>query len=116
MEVDLNSPEPDPVSYGPYPVNRFINGMRGNAEFLMPPTNSLRNGILLHTGEWAGWYPSHTMPNSQGCIHGHPDDIRNVWEILVNQCNVEVRPNPYGQQPYPYKPQGIASIEQVNCQ
>jgi len=116
MEVDLNSPEPNPAVYGPYPVNRFINGQRGNAEFLMTPTGSVRNGILLHTGEWPGWEPYMDMPNSEGCIHGHPDDIKNIWEILVSQCGVEVRDNPYGQQPYPYQPQGVASIEQVNCQ
>ena len=116
MEVDLNSPEPDPTKYGPYPVNRFINGMRGNAEFLMTRTNSVRNGILLHTGEWPNWSPSEDMPNSEGCIHAHPDDIKNIWQILVSQCGVEVRDNPYGQQPYPYQPQGIATIEQVNCQ
>jgi hypothetical protein len=27
---DLQTPEPDPVSYGPYPVNRAVQGLRGN--------------------------------------------------------------------------------------
>jgi hypothetical protein len=27
--LDLNSPEPDPVSYGPYPINRFVQGLKG---------------------------------------------------------------------------------------
>lgn len=31
VEVDLNSPEPDPASYGPWPVNRFVHGLDGNA-------------------------------------------------------------------------------------
>jgi len=31
MEIDLNSPEPDPTSYGPWPVNRFVRGLDGNA-------------------------------------------------------------------------------------
>lgn len=29
-EFDLNSPEDDPASYGPYPVNRFVHGLQGN--------------------------------------------------------------------------------------
>lgn len=48
MEFDLNTPEPDPKSYGPYPVNRAVNGLKGNAAFLIP---NIRNGILMHTGE-----------------------------------------------------------------
>jgi hypothetical protein len=115
MEFDLNSPEPNATLYGPYPINRVINGMKGNGAFLMTPTNSVRNGILMHTGEWPGWNPSMKMPNSEGCIHGHPEDIEDVWQILIG-LGVQVRPNPYGQQPYPYPAQGIISIEQVGCQ
>lgn len=39
IEVDLNSPEPDPASYGPWPVNRFVHGLDGNAGIckLCPP-------------------------------------------------------------------------------
>ena len=33
MAIDLNSPEPNPEEYGPYPVNRVVKGLRGNAEF-----------------------------------------------------------------------------------
>ncbi len=39
VEMDLNSPEPDPASYGPWPVNRFVHGLDGNAalrKFLHP--------------------------------------------------------------------------------
>lgn len=32
---DLNSPEPDPVSYGPYPVNRAVQGLKGIGLVLM---------------------------------------------------------------------------------
>jgi len=28
-EIDLNSPEPDPQLYGPYPVNRVVKGLEG---------------------------------------------------------------------------------------
>lgn len=46
-EFDLNTPEDIPKLYGPYPVNRAVQGIRGNAKFLIP---SYRNGILMHTG------------------------------------------------------------------
>jgi hypothetical protein len=51
VELDLNAPEGEPSLYGPYPVNRFVQGKAGNAGFLVP---SLRNGILVHTGEPEG--------------------------------------------------------------
>jgi hypothetical protein len=114
IEVDLNTPEPDPKLYGPYPVTRLVRGLKGNAQFLMP---NIRDGLLLHTGNWYGaprfalvlfcvfillilinhsscrptwcrsvpghpWDPSQTMPNSDGCIHGHPNDIKAVAEML----------------------------------
>jgi len=50
-----------------------------------------------------------------GCVHAHPEDIAIVWRKLVS-IGVQVRENPFGQQPYPFKPQGIAVIEQVGCQ
>ena len=59
MELDLNTPEPDPKEYGPYPVNRAVRGLRGNALLLLP---NIRSGILLHTGEWPGWAPPSMMP------------------------------------------------------
>ncbi len=31
VEMDLNSPEPDPALYGPWPVNRVVRGLDGNA-------------------------------------------------------------------------------------
>ncbi len=33
VEIDLNSPEPDPDVYGPWPVNRIVRGLDGNAAF-----------------------------------------------------------------------------------
>lgn len=38
---------------------------QGNAAFLIP---HIRNGILLHTGEWPGWAPPAIMPNSAGTM------------------------------------------------
>jgi hypothetical protein len=92
-----------------------MNGIDGNVKFLLAPTGAIRTGILLHTGIWPGWNNTSDMPNSDGCVHGHPEDIAIVWRKLV-AIGVEVRPNPFGQQPYPYKAQGIAVIEQVGCQ
>ncbi len=67
FEFDLNSPEPDPVPYGPYPVNR--DSRPGNAALVITNDNTttLRRGILMHTGQWAGWQPPMPMPNSDGC-------------------------------------------------
>jgi hypothetical protein len=110
MSFDLNSPEPDPISYGPYPVNRAVQGLEGNAAMVI---SYIRDGILMHTGEWAGWNPSMPMPNSHGCIHAHPQDIKDVWDLLVS-IGVEVRNNTFGKLPYPYPTQGILSIEQLD--
>jgi len=107
---DLNSPESDPVSFGPYPINRAVQGIKGNAFIVI---SNIRDGILMHTGEWSNWNPSMPMPNSHGCVHGHPQDIKQVWKMLVS-IGVEVRNNTNGKLPYPYKPQGILSIEQVD--
>jgi len=111
MTFDLNSPEPDPVSYGPYPVNRAVQGLEGNAKFLI---SDIRDGILLHTGEWANWQTWMPMPNSHGCIHAHPEDIKTIWQILVHTLNVTVHPNTGGKLPYPYTPQGILSVETID--
>jgi hypothetical protein len=99
---DLNSPEDEPRLFGPYPVNRFVNGALGNQAFLI---SNVRDGMcvpgagwraggrrvtgraarsLMHTGEWpAPWNTSMDMPNSDGCVHGHPEDIKRVWQLLV---------------------------------
>lgn len=111
MTFDLNSPEDDPKSFGPFPVNRAVLGLSGNAEFLLPYA---RNGILMHTGEWEGWAPPQPMPDSHGCVHAWPDAIENVWHILVDKLGVEVRNNTFGQLPYPYVPQGLLSVEQFD--
>jgi len=117
FECDLNSPEGIPSQYGPFPINRFVAGLKGNGEFLLPKSNTIRSGILMHTGIWYpyGWLPWKDMPNSSGCVHGHPKDIEIVWKKLVS-IGVEVRENPGGQQPYPYTPQGLMSVEWVGCQ
>jgi peptidoglycan hydrolase-like protein with peptidoglycan-binding domain len=116
--LDLNSPEEDPVSFGPYPVNRFITGVAGNQGIYSPAANKtflsdVRDGILIHTGEWPGWNPSQPMPNSHGCIHCHPDDIKTIWLILVS-LGVQVRNNTNGALPYPYAPQGVVSVELID--
>lgn len=74
IEIDLNTPEPDPKLYGPWPVNRLVRGLAGNAKWLLP---TIRDGQLLHTGKWSTpdrpWTPTDPMPNSEGCIHAHPE-------------------------------------------
>jgi peptidoglycan hydrolase-like protein with peptidoglycan-binding domain len=105
---DLNSPEDDPVDFGPYPINRFVTGIKGNAAVVI---SDIRDGILLHTGEWPNWNASMPMPNSHGCIHGHPNDIFMVWQILTTQLGVVVHNNTDGKLPYPWIPQGLVSVE-----
>ena len=114
--LDLNSPEECAECadlYGPYPVNRLVRGLAGNAGFLLP---AMRNGILLRTGGWAnhsGWTPDQPMPNSAGCVHAHPDDVHTIWRLLVERCGVEVRNNTGGQLPYPFQPQGLVAVVEV---
>jgi len=108
VEVDLNSPEDEPKLYGKWPVTRFVKGVQGNAKFLVP---SIRNGILLHTGEWANWTTAEAMPDSAGCVHSWPENIVKIWKTATGPgVGAKVRPNTSGKVPYPYKPQGIASV------
>jgi len=112
--LDLNSPEDDPKDFGPYPINRLVKGIEGNAALLLQNTvTTPRSGILIHTGEWDNWAPPDTMPNSDGCIHTWPDFCDLVWQILVT-LGANIRNNPGGVLPYQYAPQGIISIEQYD--
>jgi hypothetical protein len=56
-----------------------VLGLTSNARFLQ---TNIRDGILLHTGNWTTasqpWDETMTMPNSAGCVHGHPTDIKKV--------------------------------------
>jgi len=112
VEVDLNSPEPDPDLYGPYPVNRLVKGLDGNAKLMLP---NLRDGLLIHTGNWSTasqpWDPSMDMPDSSGCIHAHPEDVKKIYHTLTNKLGVKVNDNTFSGKNYPYKCQGIAVIE-----
>lgn len=114
FEIDLNSPEPDPALYGPWPVNRLVRGLEGNALMLTP---NIRDGMLVHTGNWTegsgastGWNPTMTMPNSAGCLHSHPSSIERIYKALLS-LGVKVNDNPFSGKDYPYKPQGVAVVE-----
>lgn len=78
---------------------------------------SIRDGLLLHTGNWTtedvDWNNSVDMPNSSGCVHGHPDDVEKIYNILLS-LGVVVHDNPYSGKNYPYKCQGIAVVEQMD--
>jgi hypothetical protein len=114
VEMDLNTPEPDPQVYGPWNVNRIVRGLDGNAKTLLP---NIRDGILIHTGNWTtatvNWKPSMDMPNSSGCIHGHPNDVQAIADILAS-LGVKANPNTYSGKNYPYKAQGVAVIELID--
>ena len=106
VEIDLNSPEGEPKLYGPYPVTRFVHGLKGNAAFLIP---DVRNGILIHTGEWPGWKSSEPMPNSAGCVHTWPEYVKRIWETAT-KLGAKTRKNPFGKLPYPFSAQALASV------
>jgi len=114
VEMDLNSPEPTPSVYGPWPVNRIVRGLEGNALMMLP---NLRDGLLLHTGNWTSaehpWNPTMDMPNSSGCIHAHPEDVERIYQILVKQ-GVKVNDNTFSGKNYPYATQGVGVIELVD--
>ena len=121
--MDLNTPEPIIKSFGPYPVLRFVKGLKGNSAigreghvtkdgadtFL----SDYRSGILVHTGKWDDWDPTKQMPNSNGCVHAHPEDQKIITEILLS-IGVEANKNPFGKLPYPFKAQGVVSVEQID--
>ncbi len=114
---DLNSKEPIEKSYGPYPVLRVVKGLVGNSAIgygNKTLLSNFRSGILLHTGEWKDWDPTKPMPNSLGCMHCAPEDQKKVTDILVEKLGVKVRNNPFGQKPYPYQPQGLIAIEEID--
>ena len=55
------------------------------------------------------------MPDSDGCVHGHPTDVKTVADILrSNAVGAVAHKNVGGVVPYPYIPQGLLSIEQVD--
>ena len=49
------------------------------------------------------------MPNSDGCVHGHPTDIEAVVNDLLS-LGVVVNENPFSSTNYPYATQGIISV------
>ena len=50
--------------------------------------------------------------DSRGCIHVHPEDMKEIDRILA-ELGVKIRPNTLGKLPYPYKQQGILSVEEI---
>jgi hypothetical protein len=113
VEMDLNSPEPDPAVYGPWPVNRIVRGLEGNAQFMLP---YIRDGQLIHTGNWTdqGWSPEKPMPDSHGCVHSHPNHVERIYQALVN-IGVTINENPFSGKNYPFKPQGIGVIQLISA-
>ena len=111
FEIDLNTPEPDPQLYGPWPVNRLVRGLKGNAAWLTP---GIRDGMLIHTGNWTTaeqgeWTPDTAMPNSSGCLHSHPESVERIYKEL-EALGVTANENPFSGKNYPFQPQGIAVI------
>lgn len=117
IKCDLNTKEPNEKSFGPYPVIRAVKGIKGNAGIGMNRNDTFlsdyRSGILIHTGEWPNWNPAMNMPNSNGCLHVHPDDLKKIDSILMDELHVKLNVNTFGKRPYPYRCQGLLSIQQI---
>jgi peptidoglycan hydrolase-like protein with peptidoglycan-binding domain len=114
VEIDFNTPEPNAQEYGPWPVNRIVRGLDGNAKTLLP---NIRDGIMIHTGNWTTdtvtWEPTMDMPNSSGCIHAHPADVEKITSILFG-LGVKANANTFSGKNYPYQCQGVGVIELIN--
>jgi hypothetical protein len=53
------------------------------------------------------------MPDSSGCIHGHPSDVEKIYQLLEG-LGVVANENTFSGKNYPYKPQGIAVIQLID--
>ena len=71
----------------------------------------IRNGILLHTGEWPDWQDGDQMPDSDGCIHTYPNELNEIDNIVMNKLGVAAQTNEGGDGNY--TPQGIISVQQL---
>jgi hypothetical protein len=78
---------------------------------------NIRDGLLIHTGNWTtstvDWKPDMPMPDSSGCIHGHPSDVEKIYQLLEG-LGVVANENTFSGKNYPYKPQGIAVIQLID--
>ena len=98
---------------------RVVKGLKGNSAIRKENSNktflsNFRSGILLHTGIWVGWNKTQPMPNSHGCLKTHPDDMKTIVNLLISKTGAIANKNPFGKLPYPYSPQGIIAIEQID--
>lgn len=79
--------------------------------------SNIRDGLLIHTGNWTTettpWNPTMDMPNSAGCVHGHPSDVYMIYKLLEG-LGVVANNNTFTGIDYPYKCQGIAVVEQMD--
>ena len=63
--------------------------------------------------------PLHTLTpplhhyTTPGCVHSHPEHVERIYKALVG-LGVTVNPNTFSGKAYPYKPQGIAVIQQID--
>jgi len=44
----------------------------------------------------------------------HPTALLEIDSILVKELGVVIHTNPFGENPYPYIPQGLLSVEQID--
>lgn len=108
--IDFVTPEPPSAAdeFSIYDVFTTVQGIAGNMQTLP----KIRNGILLHSGQWEkyGWNPTQPMPNSAGCMQAHPDDLQYIG-VLLKGHGVEPHPNQYGKLPYLNSARGLVSVQ-----
>jgi len=116
MTVDFVVPNIDTGGFGPFPINKAMRGLKGNAamHFTLDGVSRIfhpgvRNGVYFHTGYWKQWTSvTQTMPESHGCVHVHPAGIKHLWDTFTY----------YGIKPTdmyhePLQERGLISIEVI---
>jgi hypothetical protein len=91
MTIDFVTPNMDLLGFGPWPINRVLRGLKGNAAIKFNLNGNkktfvphVRNGVYYHTGYWGGWRTvRQEMPVSHGCVHVHPAGIKHVYDTLM---------------------------------
>ena len=78
------------------------------------PTTRCCSLLYAYRANYSSWQVGDAMPNSAGCVHSYLPSIEQIWHTLVDVCGVVANKNVGGTTPYPYKPQGIVAVYNVD--